>query len=178
MATASPSSHDIALEQETARGYWNAALIFADDDDAAINLDYVRLHLTLVHLDTPIDEALSEDEITDVLGPGEKRHLLNFYEGARGTFSWFYSAYGFADPNDKPINRVASVLMPGKHPIVRGNVLIVKNGPETGAWKTNATIEEDTLARCLWWYHASGNSAQDVGAERNMMRWMDTMFNT
>jgi hypothetical protein len=51
-------------------------------------------------------------------------------------------------------------------------VLIIKKGPAGGLWEKIRDIDDDAVARTIWWYHTSGNDVSQVFGEREFSRYL------
>ncbi|KAJ7119807.1 hypothetical protein C8R44DRAFT_737559 [Mycena epipterygia] len=86
---------------------------------------------------------------------------------------WYYQIYCDASMGDQYglVNAFAALF--AEREVVKGRVLIAKNGPEDGAW--DPSIDPASLARTIWWYKRSGISSSSLAAQRDMERLLLAM---
>jgi hypothetical protein len=96
------------------------------------------------------------------------------YERNTQTNEWYFEVFSAVDGEGTDHrNRLAEVLLPKSNIPLKGDVLVVKNGPENGNWQPEFTIED--LAGTLWWYHMSGRDVSEVFGEREMERFIRSL---
>jgi hypothetical protein len=98
------------------------------------------------------------------------------YERNPTTTNWYFEVFvgeRLMGGSVKLKNSLVEPLVSPKHGAVRGDVLLVKNGPKNGNWDEEFTLKEVT--EVLWWYHKSGRDVTEVFGERELVRFMNSM---
>jgi hypothetical protein len=93
------------------------------------------------------------------------------YERKPSTIDWYFEIFSAKDvSSDLPRNQLVEPLVSGRHYPVRGDMILVKNGPEDGNWNPEFTLDE--VADVLWWYRKSGRDVTEVFGERELARFL------
>ena len=96
------------------------------------------------------------------------------YERKPSTIDWYFEIFCGKDvPTNQPRNWLVEPLVSRRHGPVRGDILLVKNGPANGDWCPEFTLAD--VADILWWYNKSGRDVTEVFGEREMARFLTSL---
>jgi hypothetical protein len=95
------------------------------------------------------------------------------YERNPSTTNWYYELFTSGQDAIESNNVVIQYLVPPKRTPVKGDVLLVKNGPRDGQWKAEFTTSD--VIETLWWYYKSGRDATEVFGERELARFISSI---
>lgn len=138
------------------------------------SLYFLRHQIDAFPMNLEDNGSPSQLDLREMVGRGPVVRIGQFYERDHACFEWYYSVYGLQQDmaDDLPVNSAASIIRRDGTSLIRGAVVVVKDGPRDGAWERSLVISEDSIARCIWWYHRSGTSVADIIGERGMLRWL------
>jgi hypothetical protein len=122
-------------------------------------------------------------DVTDIglikqyLGKGHLVEIGKFYDRRDTIWEWYYQCYGLVRFGEAPAltpitGSVASWL---GVTFALDSVVIVKNGPDTGGWRADLSIDSEAVGRSIWWYMRSGNDRAQVFGEREFSRFVRGM---
>ncbi|KAJ7130157.1 hypothetical protein C8R44DRAFT_871995 [Mycena epipterygia] len=104
------------------------------------------------------------EDIAGMMKYDQVRPCGRFYERDADTVDWYYQG--------EPVNAIG-VLFAGRE-VVKGRIVIAKNGPQDGAW--DPSIDYQSLARTIWWYMRSGVDPSSLAAQRDLERLVMAMY--
>lgn len=170
--------HDLIPPDPLLDLHWSGIVIHPDAYHLSPLKDPTSLidHLDLCAVDFDRDGAVTAQSLHDLVGSKEAFCFTNAYDRDSRIDDWYYAFY--ADPSNTTgaLNPIANIVKPAEHPPIRGQVLVVLNGPEDGMWEVMQRIDKIQLGRSLWWYLKSGNEPRDVFGERELRRYIRTMI--
>jgi len=105
---------------------------------------------------------------SDVLVP-----IGKVYEHNPATTNWYYEMFALKQNGGTSNNSLIQYLVSRKQAPVKGDVLLVKNGPKDGQWETEFTVND--VIDTLWWYYKSGRDVTEVCGERELARFVSSL---
>lgn len=156
---------------------FNCVLITAD---GAVNQPsdrgYVENGISTIAIPSAADSTVTNMFISNILRIAEPYEIVKFYDRDASVIGWYYQAYGVPpiDYGGLRPNSIASLLLP-KNP-VRGDIVIVKNGPSSGTWTEDPDVDAVSLAHTIWWYYKSGQDIGSVFGERGFVRMVGNII--
>lgn len=158
---------------------WSGVVIHPDAYDLSPLQDPTSLiaHLDLCAVSFDQDGSVAAQSLHDLVGAKDSTCFTNAYDHDSRIDDWYYAFYSNPSNTTGALNPIANIVKPFQHHPIRGQVLVVLNGPEDGMWEVMQRIDETQLGRSLWWYLKSGNEPRDVFGERELRRYIRTMMN-
>lgn len=154
---------------------WNGIVIHPAifDDNPTESLSGIHSLLDYCEVTFAEDGAIDQKSLSDLITANDPQRLLAFYDRQDSICDWYYAAY--ADPNDSnsPPNTIVKDAL---NLDVRGRVLVILDGPKEGKWMQNEEVDTLKLARTLWWYKQSGSDVTEVYGERELRRFVTTLY--
>lgn len=157
---------------------WSGVIIHPDDYGLSPlhNPASLHTHLDLCLVEFDEDGAVSTQSLMDLVGSKDVHCFTNAYDRDPSIDDWYYAFYASSSDITSAPNPIADIVKPSHHPMIRGRVLVVLNGPTGGKWETSQRIDDIELGRTLWWYLKSGNEVGDVFGERELRRYIRTLM--
>lgn len=154
---------------------WNGIIIHPDiyGENPTDSLAGLRSHLDYCEVTFEDDGDVDKNCLKDLIDAPNGSRIISFYDRHDNICDWYYAAYASTDHSTAPVNTVASEILQRS---IRGRVLVILDGPKDGKWMKNTMIAIDELARTLWWYRQSGSDLAEVFGERELRRFVSTLY--
>lgn len=112
-------------------------------------------------------KLLLKTEHVEAIGKGYKRKP--------STIDWYFEIFAVKDvSSNQPRSQLIEPLVAGRHIPVRGDIILVKNGPKDGNWSPELALAD--VADVLWWYLKSGRDVTEVFGERELARFLRSVL--
>jgi hypothetical protein len=124
---------------------------------------------TAIRLPVSVTDPLVTSCIENLLDIERAAKIIKFYDRDPTAINWYYQLYRHnpVSASFLPVNSIASILSRAGE-VIRGDVVVVKNGPSGEEWEWEGDVDVDALVQTLWWYERSGRCVQTVFGKKGV----------